>query len=394
MITPTLEAEILKLSNQTTRPFYVYSIAQIRDRCEQLKAAFTEDVELFYSFKANSHPTAVALIRSCGLYADVASMGELKVALDSGYVGSQIEFTGPGKTIQELEFAVQHEVTSIVLESAQELIELERICRRVGKKISAHVRLNPDSKVNFAGRQLDGEPTQFGVDGKELDHFVETMKSCHNVAIIGTHSHAQSQTLSAEHAIQNFQFALQASTKFARLARLELAYVNIGGGLGIAYSPSQIDLDLKQLSSQFKVLLKTAKSESAFSKARFRIELGRAVVGTAGRFLTRVLYTKSSRGKRFAITDGGFTQGQIMCGVGQLIRRNFTVHVIKREKVNRELVTIAGPSCYGFDILASDIELPRLDPGDLICIDNVGAYGYSFSPVGFLRQQTADEFFI
>lgn len=390
----SLDSKIQELARAAARPFYVYSSEQITRRCAELKAAFPADVEIFYSLKANSHPEVIALVRASGFRADVASKGELHVAIEAGYLGHEIEFTGPGKTLDELETAANHDVAAVVLESAQELIELERVGRRLAKKMTAHVRLNPRKKLNYAGRLIEDEPTQFGVDSVERKHFIATLATCHNVEIVGTHTHAQSQTLAAEHTVKNFEFAAEAAQEFADLSGISLSFVNLGGGIGIPYSSSQTSVDLAVVGQGMADVIKQVRTNSHFAKTVFRVEFGRAIVGEAGRFITRVLYTKTSRGQRFAITDGGFTQAQIVCGVGQLVRRNFQIRALKRERGATELITVAGPSCYGLDILATEIELPHLDPGDLLCIENVGAYGYSFSPTGFLRQQSADEYVI
>ena len=388
-------SQIPELADRASGPFYVYSLSAIKSRMALLRSLIPGDVQIFYSFKANSHPQIIETLFKTGALADIASKGELEVALSSGYLGPAIEFTGPGKTYDELTFAVQSNVGSIIAESIQEIEDLEQICSSLEKKISVHVRLNPLSKLNSTGRALENEPSQFGIDEEDLSSLIATLKRCSHVEVIGTHSHTQSQFLSVENSISNLRYALDAAGRFSKTTGIALQFVNMGGGLGIPYSTQQSPIDLAQFGAALKKLIEAAQSSPVFAKAKFRMEFGRLLVGEAGIFVTRVLYTKVSRGKKFVITDGGFTQSQIACGVGQLVRRNLPIQVISDpENVSREKVTVAGPSCYGLDILAEDVELPELKTGDLICIQNVGAYGYSFSPVGFLRQQPANEYFL
>ena len=399
--------EIRRLAERTSGPFYVYSLEAIDKRIAELKTAMPADVTMLYSFKANSHPTIVESIRKAGLQADVASNGELEVALSTGFSPKDIEFTGPGKTPDELAHAVKVGVGSIIVESVQELVALEAICKKLGTKISVQIRLNPRVKLNASGRALKNEASHFGIDEEDTLALRAAMSSCSHVNVVGTHCHTQSQFLSAQHIIENFEYALEAASRFSKETATRLHVVNLGGGFGIPYSENQTPLDLEQFRVSFIEFMEKARSRQEFQGVQFRIELGRYFTGEAGAFITRVLYTKSSRGKKFAITDGGFTQSQIACGVGQLVRRNLPIRTlatsgqthhegpINREALtNRETISIAGPSCYGLDILAEDIELPILHPGDLVCIHNVGAYGYSFSPIEFLRQQRAHEYFI
>ena len=386
--------KIVELAKSSTQPFYVYSLRQISERCHELKAALPNDVEVFYSLKANSHAKILETIQKSGLSADVASAGELQAAIDAGFAGAKIEFTGPGKTSEELMKAVKADVHSLIVESAEELLKIDEIAEKFGKKFRVHVRVNPKSKINSAGRTIQDEPSQFGVDEENGAEFARATKACRHVTVVGMHIHSQSQILSIEHALQNVVFALKAAENFSEAMPAARAFVNLGGGVGIPYSTDQAPIDIETYGRKIGSTLTAAKLTAAFSQSKFRLEFGRLISGEAGAFVTRVLYKKVSRGKEYAITDGGFTQSQIAVGVGQLIKRNLPIRVLPNEKRETKRISIAGPSCYGIDILANDVELPKVEAGDLIVVGNVGAYGYSFSPVHFLRQQLANEFFI
>ncbi len=400
MYSPENLAKIAELAKNSSQPFYVFSLAQIEERCTALRESLPHDVDLFFSLKANSHPLIVATMKKMGILADVASAGELKVALEAGFTGSEIEFTGPGKTTVELALALQNDVQSIIVESLAELQSLDRLAKASGKSAQVHVRINPKSKVNASGRLIENESSQFGIDEEGGIDFMKASKSLANVQLCGLHLHSQSHILSLDHAVANYKFGVTAAKNFANKNETLLAIVNLGGGIGVPYASGQSPIEAREFGRVISEFIATVRCSKNLAKTRFRFELGRFLCAEAGAFVTRVLYRKTSRGTSYVITDGGFTQCQIATGSGQLVRRNLPLRVISNQSAKKdfvarnELVTIAGPSCYGMDIIATKINLPEIHLGDLICVENVGAYGYSFSPKDFLRQQPANEYFI
>lgn len=393
MMSPELQSKVTTLASQTEGPFYFYSLSTIQQTWQRLQQSLPKDLEILYSAKANSHPEILKALCALGASVDVASLGELNAALSAGFAAGQIEFTGPGKTPSELWAAVELGIDALVVESIQELELIESIASRLGKQVGVSLRIHPSRFVTNSGRILDGEPSQFGIDDDQLPVIVAILKPFRHIRIRGTHTHSQSNLLSADDVIQNFTFALDAALRLQRLLGVKLETVNLGGGFGIPYIEGRTPLDLHAVGEKFKTLRQRDDIRRELGSTKFRIELGRYLVGEVGFFVTKVLYTKESQGKQYAILNGGFTQCQIACGAGQVIRRNFPVSVIQQNvRSGTRRTHLAGPSCYSQDIVASDVELPTLSPGDLVCIHNVGAYGYSFSPVGFLRQTPAAEY--
>jgi diaminopimelate decarboxylase len=406
---PTVTEEIKKFARQSDAPFYIYDLQAITKKCEALFASIPDDMDVFYSLKANSNPELLRHLAhlshhslSHRLKVDVASAGELKSALEAGFTGRDIEFTGPGKTRAELALAIQNEVRQITAESLDELSTLNELYQvsfqKNGLPLEVSLRIQAREMLNHNGR-LIAEPSQFGIDLDSLATSLKKFGALNAIRITGFHSHLQSQILNSDHVVQNFKYTLDAFSEADLILKnspnalaLQLRHLNLGGGFGIPYS-TQPQFELTKFKSSFEAL-RRAHPFLQTKSARLQIELGRFIVGEAGSFIAKVLYRKISKGRTYIILNGGFTQCQIACGTGQIVRRNFPVSTVHLDQSDEtiEVVTLVGPSCYSQDIVAQDIELPKLEAGDLVRIHNVGAYGHSFSPTSFLRMPLAGEF--
>ena len=396
----SLWSTIERHAKGTDHPFYLYDRSEIKANWTNLLEVLPKTTAVYYSLKANSHPEILKTLVGLGACADIASEGELRAALQAGFQPQQIEFTGPGKTLSELRAACEVGVGTIVVESVQELVALDEIGRGLGRQIDVSIRINPKCYVSASGRTVLNEPSQFGIDEAQLPQLAQEVLKLRHVQLRGSHCHVQSHVLSAKLIVQNFHAAASAGLALQANIGRNLSHVNLGGGLGIPYAEGQSAVDLKTLRDDLTALQTDDKMRPLLN-AQLRIELGRYLVGTAGVFVTKVLYTKESFGSQFAVVNGGFRQCQIACGAGQVVRRNFLVSLNPDRTATTpplqsalQKTTIAGPSCYGQDILAAGVALPPLKTGDLVCIQNVGAYGYSFSPIHFLRQAPADEVFV
>ena len=388
-------AQIFALAERTSNPFYLYLLSELEKNWISLRTIFPTQFDIHYSLKANSHPLLLEKICSLGAFADVASLGELNAATAAGFSPQQIEFTGPGKTEDELYAACNMGIDSLVVESIQELVQIERIAKALRRKIAVSIRINPKQYITSSGRTITSEPSQFGIDEEQLPDLADIAKCLQHVQIRGSHCHVQSQLMSADDIVSNFKTAVDAALVLQKAIQTPLTSINIGGGLGIPYTNAQPPIDVSRLKRGVADFLQQANVQFNMPTVKFKVELGRYIVGTAGLFVVKVVYLKRSRGKVIAVVNGGFTQCQIACGVGQIIRQNLPISSLPPAGATTgaiEKVSIFGPSCYSKDALGLDVELPKLEPGNLVCIHNVGAYGYSFSPAQFLRQQPADEY--
>ena len=173
--------------------------------------------------------------------------------------------------------------------------------------------------------------------------------------------------------------------------KLQLRFINIGGGLGIPYFPGEQPLELAAIAANLQQEL--AQIESLIASTDIVMELGRYLVGEAGLYVCRVIDKKESRGTTYLVTDGGLHHHLSNSGnFGQVIRKNYPVDACPASLTEeKELVTVVGPLCTPLDIVADKMELPRCELGDLIVVRQSGAYGPSASPQGFLSHPQAVE---
>ena len=370
-------------------PFYVYDRQLLRDRVAHLRAALPQSIKLHYAMKANPMPAVVGLMAGLVDGIDVASAGELKVALDAGADPAEISFAGPGKRDAELRQAVASRVL-INVESARELPVLAQASQDLGLPARVAVRVNPDFELKGSGMKMGGGPKQFGVDVEQLPGLLAAVGRL-GLAFEGFHLFAGSQNLRAasicEAQLKSYELALRLSD----LAPAALKFLNLGGGFGIPYFPGEARLDLSSIGDNLAHLVERARNE--LPQVSLVIELGRYLVGEAGVYVTRIVDRKVSRGQVFLVTDGGLNHHLSASGnFGQVIRKNYPVTIGNRiDAVERETASVVGPLCTPLDLLADQMELPVAQIGDLAVVFQSGAYGASASPQSFLGQAPLTE---
>lgn len=363
-------------------PFYAYDRQLLKDRVASVRQALPAGIELHYAMKANPMPAVVALMAGLVDGIDVASAGELKVALDAGAVPHDISFAGPGKREPELRQAVASRVL-INVESMREVHLLGRISEQIGLPARVAVRVNPDFELKGSGMKMGGGAKQFGVDVEQLPELLAELPR-RGLVFEGFHLFAGSQNLRPEAICEAQQKSFDLALRLAEVAPSPVRFLNLGGGFGIPYFPGEQRLDLQPIGENLAALQARARQE--MPEAKLVIELGRYFVGEAGVYVTRILDRKISRGQVFLVTDGGLNHHLSASGnFGQVIRKNYPVTIGNRlSQSEREVASVVGPLCTPLDLLADRMELPLAREGDLAVVFQSGAYGASASPQAFL----------
>ena len=363
-------------------PFYAYDRSLLTTRVAGLRQALPKTVKLHYAMKANPMPAVVGFMAGLVDGIDVASAGELKVALDAGASPKEVSFAGPGKRNVELRQAVASRVL-INVESFREVVALEAISHELGLPARVAVRVNPDFELKGSGMKMGGGPKQFGVDVEQMPELMANIGRA-GLAFEGFHLFAGSQNLRAESICEAQQKSFELALRLAQHAPSPVRFLNLGGGFGIPYFPGEQRLDLAPIGANLAQLVDRAKSE--LPEAEFVIELGRYLVGEAGVYVARVVDRKLSRGQVYLVTDGGLHHHLSASGnFGQVVRKNYPVTIGNRlASADREVASVVGPLCTPLDLLADRMNLPVAQVGDLAVVFQSGAYGASASPHGFL----------
>ncbi|WP_296692864.1 pyridoxal-dependent decarboxylase, exosortase A system-associated [Rhodoferax sp.] len=363
-------------------PFYAYDRALLRSRVDELRKVLPATVKLHYAMKANPMPAVVGFMAGLVDGIDVASAGELKVALDAGANPKEVSFAGPGKRDAELRQAVASRVL-INLESFREVVALEVISNELGLPARVAVRVNPDFELKGSGMKMGGGPKQFGVDVEQMPALLANIGRA-GLAFEGFHLFAGSQNLRPDSICEAQQKSYELAVRLAQDAPQPVRFLNLGGGFGIPYFPGEQRLDLTSIGDNLAQLTQRAKTE--LPQAEFVIELGRYLVGEAGIYVTRIVDRKVSRGQVYLVADGGLHHHLSASGnFGQVVRKNYPVTIgNKADLTQKETSSVVGPLCTPLDLLADRMSLPVADVGDLAVIYQSGAYGASASPQSFL----------
>jgi diaminopimelate decarboxylase len=364
-------------------PFFAYDRTQLTDRVELLRSALPAAIELGYAVKANPMPAVVQHLSSLVDWLDVASSGEMTVALDTPIPAGRVSFAGPGKTPAELTQAVAAGVT-IELESETEAARVAETGERLGIRPRVAVRVNPDFKVKGSGMRMGGGAQQFGVDAERVPDLLTSLAES-DLELLGFHVFAGSQNLNAEILCEAQRATVALALRLADAAPAPISYLNIGGGFGIPYFEGDRPLDLAPIGDNLAGLLDDAIRPN-LPDARVVVELGRYIVGECGFYVTRIVDRKRSRDKTFLIVDGGLHHQLAASGnFGQVIRRNYPVAIPGPVDADtQETVSVVGCLCTPLDLLADEVTLPKAEIGDLVVIHQAGAYGLTASPTAFL----------
>jgi diaminopimelate decarboxylase len=353
-----------RIAESVGTPAYVYSAGSIRSQYSRLHGAFAAvDHRLHYSVKANSSLAILAELRKLGAGVDIVSGGELYRALTAGFSGEDIVFSGVGKDVAEMEAALNAKVLLINVESEEELIQLNDVAGRMGKRAPIALRVNPEVMVDTPHpyTRTGEKGMKFGIPFDETLRVAKAAIALPNIDLQGLDMHVGSQ-ISRFEPYETGMSRLLPLLAEVQEAGANIRFLDIGGGLAVTYEAEDaMDVDA----------FAEAVSRLMPEGVRLIMEPGRFLVGNSGILLTRVLYRKRSGGKEFIITDAG---------MNDLLRPSHynAYHRIELVVPNgRETVAnVVGPVCESGDFFALDRKMDDAMPGDLLAVQSAGAYGF------------------
>jgi diaminopimelate decarboxylase len=364
------EVPIAQIAQDVGTPCYIYSRRMLVEDYRALDQAFAGLPHLIcYAMKANSNLAILRVFLDEGGGLDIVSGGELFRALRAGAAPQRIVFAGVGKSVEEIEAALQADILLFNVESPQELEALQAMAAKLGKRARVAVRVNPDVDPKTHPYISTGlRQSKFGIPIQEALNLYRSMRALHNIDPVGVHAHIGSQITQ----VAPFQESLAKLVPLVKALRQDafnIQYLDIGGGIGIRYkdegppAPSAYANTLRPLLSALDCTV--------------LMEPGRLLVGNAGILVTKVLYAKANQDKKFLVVDGG---------MNDLIRPSLynayhvIVPVVQRPNGQPETtLDVVGPICESGDFLAKDRSLPACQPGDLLAVQSAGAYGFAMA---------------
>ena len=374
-------------------PAFLYDAAMIAARVDALRAAMPAGLDIHYAMKANPFPPLLAFMAGRVDGFDIASAGEMELALAAGMDAARISFAGPGKTDAALEAAIRAGVT-LNVESDGEAARALALGEALGIAPRLAVRVNPDFELKGSGMHMGGRASPFGVDADRAADIARRIVAA-GAAWRGWHIFAGSQTLDSEAIIATQAATVTLAARLSDAVGASPPLVNLGGGFGVPYFPGDTAVEIGAIGAALGETL--AAVPAVLGRSRFAIELGRYLVAEAGVYVTRVVDVKESRGERFAVVDGGLHHQLAASGnFGTVVRRNYPVAIANRfgAVTAAEPLTVVGCLCTPLDRLGDRLALPPVSVGDVVALFLAGAYGASASPERFLGHGPARELLV
>jgi diaminopimelate decarboxylase len=340
---------------------------------------------LSYAVKANPNVALLRRLLPEISYTDVSSYTELERAIAAGCDPAKITFSGPAKRIPELRGAIGRKIGGLVVESLREAEAANHIAQQAAHRQQILLRINPAERQKKFGVSFSGRASQFGFDEEDLLPAIDAISRLEHLDPIGYHIYSATNSVDPLAIVNNFRNFVKVFSRAASHSGRPVRKLIFGAGFGLPYTAQDEALDIEAVAAGILPLIEEMRADPLLRSCECLLELGRWIVGPAGWLLTRVVGEKHSRGVAFRMMDAGFNNALAACGMmGTVLRRNWRLHNISDPEGEAAPYTLVGPLCTSIDVLASNILLPHLQIGDVVAVENSGAYGLTASPTRFI----------
>ncbi|RJP56988.1 MAG: diaminopimelate decarboxylase [Deltaproteobacteria bacterium] len=356
------------IADSVGTPFYLYSHNTLLNHFKVFDSAFSSVEHLVcFSVKANSNIAVLKTFINQGGGVDIVSGGELFRALMAGANPEKIVYSGVGKRVDEIEFALQTDILMFNIESTQELKVIDSVAGKLGNRARISFRINPDIDPKTHPYISTGlKKNKFGINIKKSLEEYRHARGFKHIDIVGVDCHIGSQITGVEPFVDALKRIKELVVELQKEG-ININYLDLGGGLGITYD--------QETPPHPNIYAQAIIKEVSDLNCVLILEPGRVIVGNAGILVTKALYTKKSEEKNFVIVDAGMNDlsRPALYGSFQGIQ---PVKLIKRKEFVADLV---GPICESGDFLAKDRKMPQFERGDLVAVMSTGAYGFTMS---------------
>lgn len=398
-----MDANTIKnLMEKYKRPFYIYDEEVIAEQIGKLKTNFPE-FEFLYSIKTNPNQNIVKFIAQNGIGADAASKKEVEKSIAAGIPKQNIIYSAPGKTKRDIEET--YDKCIITADSYHELELINEVAAENNQVLRVGIRINP----NYSMDANNAASSKFGVDEESLLEHRDFINSLKNIKICGIHVHLKSQVLDYEVLYNYYKDIFDLAVFCVEKMGFDMDYINFGGGLGIAYSNRNEELEIDSLGKKCRELVTEFKSKL---NCRLIIESGRFIICRAGIYVTYVIDKKVSRGVNYLIVANGYngfhkpSLAELVVSYADAPRETlkgtepiFTAYDanqvdILNDAEEKEIVTVSGNLCTAADLLGKNLELKKAEIGDIVTVSNAGSYGFTLSPLLFSSHDIPYEIYL
>lgn len=371
--------EIPELVKKFGSPLYIYDFDTIDSITKDFKKAFEgRDIHMMYAAKAFMTKAICKIMQKENFGLDCVSAGELYTAHSADFDMKNIVFNGNNKTSEELRIAIDFGVQLFSVDNFTEAKNLDKVAKEKNVKVNILLRITPGIECHTHEYIQTGNiDSKFGFDLSQIDEIVSLVVNDYkNLNLVGLHAHLGSQIFET----QVYHDAVEVMMREAKLIKdkfgLNLDTFNIGGGAGIKYVESDEPISIYEIADVVKNSFDENCAKYGIEKPHLYIEPGRCIVGTAGITVYTVgSYKNVPNGKKYVALDGGMADNIRPA----LYEAEYTAEKVSDIDVEKETVTLAGRYCESGDILIKNVEMPKLQEGDLVCLYDTGAYCYSMS---------------
>ncbi len=372
--------EQIQLPEGMPTPYYYYDITLLENTLDAaLKAASKHGYHIHYAIKANANPVLIRYISNKGLGADCVSGNEISRALECGFKANSIVYAGVGKSDHEIELALQSDIFCFNCESLPEIEVINEIAGRMKKTAQIALRINPNVEAHTHHYITTGiEENKFGIYLYDLKRVMTAVLQMPNIRLIGLHYHIGSQITDTT-VFRGLCLRANEIQQQMKEHGLLLPYINFGGGLGIDYDNPE-----KNNIADFEAYFNTfAQFFEPMPHQKIHFELGRSIIAQCGSLISKVLYVKEGKNRKFIILDAG---------MNNLLRPALYQAFHKIENISSHLTEekydVVGPVCESADCFGKDLSLNATRRGDIIVIHSCGAYGEAMESRYNLRNIT------
>ena len=366
------------ISKRINTPFYCYSVDKLKNNINEFKKNFSSINPLIcFSVKSNNNLNILKIIKNFGLGADVVSKGELLRVLKAGIKPNKIVFSGVGKTVEEIDFAIQKKILLINAESENEIKVIHKISKKKNKKVNIGLRLNPNIDAKTLKKISTGRnEDKFGISEDDFVKLIDKYRYSSNIKIKCLSVHIGSQILNYKPYVK----MISVIDKIISKTKYDFDYVDLGGGMGINYELNSKKLDYKKYEIVIKKFLKKYAVKIIF-------EPGRSIIGNTAALITKIIYVKSSSKKNFVIVDAAMNDFIRPALYGSSHR---IIPLKKNKKVIKKIHDFVGPICETTDKFLTLNKYQKVNENDFLAICDVGAYGIVLSSNYNLRTRPSE----